>query len=462
AIPEALRPYAAEQLDAANPEAVHVNHAAHARYFTQFLAGYAAALRGGAQVAALAAIDNDLENVRAAWQWATAQADEPSLEAGTEALFRFYEMRSLFSEGAAAFAAIPETVSPLLRARALGRYGRFCQRLGQPEQAQQLLQQSLAIAHAQHAAVDAAFAHNSLGYTPWSQGEYALARTHYEESLRLYRKLDDASGCAQVLNNLAILPQAQIETAALLQESLHLTQQIGDLWGEARVLNNLGIVAANRDEAQARYEACVTICRAIGDRFLLTHPLINLGHERRRCGEFAAAHAFYAESLAICRDIGYQQGAERCLAHLAITAHNQGDDETAVHHSEQGLTVAQALGDQRGMGLLWYTLGVIALEGGDGETAVTHFQQSLDTFRLAGDSQGEAWPLLGLSRCALAQGALTAAQAQGQASLAIFRGVHDTMGAAQASLVLADRAMAAGDLATAQVYLQEVLDTVVT
>ncbi|MCA9976054.1 MAG: hypothetical protein KC413_09910, partial [Anaerolineales bacterium] len=40
AIPEALRPYAAEQLDTANPEAVHAIHAAHARYFTQFLAGY--------------------------------------------------------------------------------------------------------------------------------------------------------------------------------------------------------------------------------------------------------------------------------------------------------------------------------------------------------------------------------------------------------------------------------------
>lgn len=457
AIPEALRQYAAEQL--ADETTFHT---AHALYFTQFLADHTAALRGNGQVAAVANIGRELENVRAAWHWAVSQSHETALAAGMEALFRFYEMRSLFVEGAAAFAAITSTTSPLLYARAQARYGRFCQRLGQLELAQQLLQQSLEIAQAHQSITDTAFAQNNLGYIAWSQSDYPLARSHYQASLVLYRQLGDAAGCAQVLNNLAILPQDTASTAALLQESLQLTQQVGDLWGAARVLNNLGIVTTNSDEAWQRYEACIDICRNIGDRFLLTHPLINLGHEQRRRGEFAAAHEFYTESLAICQDIGYRRGMGRCLAHLAAAAHSQGDDEAAGRYSQEGLALAQAVGDQRGLGLLWYTLGVVALDREERETAVSHFQHSLTTFRAAADSQGEAWPLLGLSRCALAYGQFTAAREQGQTCLDIFYQVHDSMGTAQAHVVLAEVAIATNDMSTARVYLQKALDTAVT
>jgi predicted ATPase/DNA-binding SARP family transcriptional activator len=119
-IPEALRQFAAEKRRAIESELKQE----HAHYFAHFLQAREAALKGsGQQKEALAEIGVEIENVRQAWHWAVGQGMETAVVQAMESLFLYYEMRSLFQEGAEMFG---EAGVVGVRSRS----GRFLQRLG--------------------------------------------------------------------------------------------------------------------------------------------------------------------------------------------------------------------------------------------------------------------------------------------------------------------------------------------
>ena len=52
---------------------------------------------------ALQAVQDEIENVRAAWEWAVSQKRKAALHAALPRLFAFYETRGWFQEGEEAF-----------------------------------------------------------------------------------------------------------------------------------------------------------------------------------------------------------------------------------------------------------------------------------------------------------------------------------------------------------------------
>ena len=432
-IPMALQTYAQEKLNEQPGEKTAVMDA-HCLYFAEWVHGFHAALRGGGQKGALTAVHAELENVSAAWQHAANLMDGHALQAMTTPLFHFFEMRNLFQEGIDLFGKAatgqPGEAVMLPAVAAQLRQAHFHHRLGQQARAGQLLHDGLQRARILQADAEIAFALNSLGYMAWGESAYTQAETHYRESLRLYRQLGDLWGVSQVLNNLAILPQNLPDTKLLLEESLVIARQTGDLWSEVRALNNLGIVVKDRAEAIPFYRTCLDICREIDNQFLMTFPLINLGHAARLSGEFEAARNYYQKSLTICEEIGYRAGAARSLGQLGTTAYHLGHYEVAQRNCEDGLAISEAVGDQRGVGLLLYTMGMIARVKETAVSAQRLFEKSLSTFRKAQDRQGEAWPLLGMSQLALDGAAWAQAQAYAEEALVIFETIGDQAGLA--------------------------------
>ncbi len=90
-IHELLRQYAEEKLiadgDLASIEA------AHTEYFAEFMLQRTPDIQGRRQLAGLNEIEADFQNVRTAWQRATAQANYPALDDMMEGLWLFCMMR---------------------------------------------------------------------------------------------------------------------------------------------------------------------------------------------------------------------------------------------------------------------------------------------------------------------------------------------------------------------------------
>lgn len=476
AVPEALRTFAAAKRREHPHEQKTVTRR-HGRYFADLMQQWEPHLKGRHQIETLAVISTDIENIRRAWEWATSERDTLILNKVLASLAMFYEMRSYFEEGLTTFRDADQAFQTfdvftagsqhgphekhwmITRAQLLAWQGHFSHRLGRYDKARTLLEKSLTILPPEDDAVqtDIAFLYNNLGYVAWSQGQYERAETHYQQSLAIYRRLNDKWGQSHVLNNLAILPQNLAQTRALLQESRVVAQEIADLWGLTRVLNNLGIVTEDKQAARQLYQESVAICQQIGDRFLSTFPMTNLGHITRQAGDFAAAQQFYTESLTICREIGYQAGIARNLGHLGTAAYALGDYAAAAKQCQTGLNICQKIGDQRGQGLLTYTLGLVATACGQFAAANDYFQQSLATFQEAGEKLGVAWPLLGLARLALQQGKFQEASAQARESQAIFMEVEDNDGLARSLVTLGMIDEAFGKVDTAVTHLTQAL-----
>ena len=161
-------------------------------------------------------LDADYDNIRAALTWSCASDIEMALRmAGV--LWEYWLTRGYLSEGRAWLTDIlqrSDTVSPLpvrVRAQAL----------------------------------------NGAGLLTSVQGDQQTANVYLQESLRLFRELDDQMGEAWVLNHLGQtlnLSGQQEQAVPVFEASLQLFRALGDNWHSAWVLINLGEVSLQRGE----------------------------------------------------------------------------------------------------------------------------------------------------------------------------------------------------------------------
>jgi hypothetical protein len=100
-----LRQFAKEKLETAG-EAEQIRDG-HSHYYLAAVAQRVADIKGRRQLEALKEIETDLDNVRAAWKWATLRVsqgeDETTMGQALESLSLFYYMRSRNQEGVVLF-----------------------------------------------------------------------------------------------------------------------------------------------------------------------------------------------------------------------------------------------------------------------------------------------------------------------------------------------------------------------
>ena len=113
---------------------------------------------------------------------------------------------------------------------------------------------------------------NGVGSLAWMQGDYAAARSRYEECLTLYRELEDKQGVAVSLGNLGLIALDQSDYSVahvLFEESLTLRRELGDKQGIAISSGNLGLVAVKQNDYSAAHgyvQECLTLNRELGDK----------------------------------------------------------------------------------------------------------------------------------------------------------------------------------------------------
>ena len=123
----------------------------HSGHYCAWLAGQGGRINTAEQERVLAAIDAEVENCRAAWEWAVAAGDIASLASAADALFFYFEYRGRFQEGFDACRIAMEqgawgaTVEDeRLQAHLLAWQGAFGRALGQYSEADRPLRSSLA------------------------------------------------------------------------------------------------------------------------------------------------------------------------------------------------------------------------------------------------------------------------------------------------------------------------------
>ncbi len=427
---ELLRQYAQAKL-AERPEQWQRSSDRHCDYFAEFISRLGASLKSGRQAEALAAIQGEIGNVRAAWQWAATQGRAEAISRLAEGLVLFHEAQNAYHEGAEVFGRALEQwplrseraagPSSLAAAWLLAGRAAFAHRLGDNQAAREGLEASLRLlrqpAVEPHEQTATSFALYYLGRAAADLGDYAEGQQRLRAALALRRGAGDRHGTARTLQGLAALLHAQgdyREARRLLGESLELQRAIGDERGAsitlcqvARVLFDLGEYA----EAQARLGESATLAEAHHWQGARLHSLRILARLAAQRGEPAEARQFYAESLAAHRASGDQKEIALDLLGLADAAVLSGLSGEALALCEESLATCRRSGYTHGAALALAALGEVALVDLDDAAgqAERHFGEALNL----------AWTIGALPTALAAVVGLAALRRQTEATLAI-------------------------------------------
>jgi non-specific serine/threonine protein kinase len=162
------------------------------------------------------------------------------------------------------------------------------------------------------------------------QGDYAAARSLFEQSLTLAQGLGDSSNTAYALHGLAFTAfcQAEYEQAkALAEEALAILRELGNRQGVADALMLLGYVARGQGDTAAErshYEQALALRRELGVKWGIAHSLHNLGHVARSEGNYEVARLHYIESLAGFQELTDTLDIAKVLEGFAALAAAEG------------------------------------------------------------------------------------------------------------------------------------------
>ncbi|MGI8681688.1 MAG: tetratricopeptide repeat protein [Mycobacteriales bacterium] len=280
----------------------------HAEHFLALAERAAPELRGEQQLAWLARLEVEHDNLRAALAWSLAPPEPGSAQDGRAAtglrlagaLIWFWYNHSHAAEGrqwlerAVEFA--PPGVDPPILARATHGLGVLLLLLGEYVQGRRVLERSLALWRTVGDRDRVAQGLNSLGAAHRMLGDLDSARPFLQESVDIARELGDGHRLTTALTNLAVAdidrnePQCARE---LLEEALRIDLALNDSWAVAVDQGNLAralLDLSELDSARDLLRSTVGDVVALGDLELLADTLerfVTLATARREPGPAA-------------------------------------------------------------------------------------------------------------------------------------------------------------------------------
>lgn len=347
--------YCREKLEQ-HPEDETDSKAQHAAFLFQFLQKKGGDLIGKEQGQALAALEQELDNLRAAWEWTVREGQLEALKAASPLLRQLMDRRMRCQEGIylLAYAEMNLDVGNEQHHAALARVlvdkGILFVRLGDFVHAMHPVQRGLRLfehLEDQRGILDAL---NVLGGIIWKHGDYPEAKLIFERSLRIARSLQEDRDIANCLSYLALVE----------------------------------LDSGNLDEAEQLYQQSLDICRSIGHDTLAVVALNKYGYLLRLKGEYQRAGALLGEALQLANRSQLQRLTPAILTALAWVSLELGDHAKACAYAEEGLMLATQGGSQDTQAQALVILGRI-------NTAMTNFDyaetQIREALRLAWNNQ---------------------------------------------------------------------------
>jgi predicted ATPase len=341
----------------------------HASYFLTLAETALPHLDRTEQIVWLERLEEELDNLRAAWGWCLAcgqAGEQEAVEHGMLAaghLYAFWTLRGHYHEAVdwlERFLAVP-VAQAHTRGRAaalscLSLYRGFGR--GELSTAEAMLAESVAIAREASAQRELAYALICWGmmcalHRRPGTDDLARARAYLEEAAALCEEVGDEVSRARLARiwmyqGFVSLGVGELSTAEKsTTRGLEVMKEIGDRWGITTGLENLGDLALARGDlvgACALIEEALVYNRAIGNRFGVGCDLVQLGDTLRRIGDQAAAQLQYAHALSELHAAGHVWASHEALCGLAELAIEAGEPARALRL----ISVAQFLADGTG------------------------------------------------------------------------------------------------------------------
>ncbi|MBC7809825.1 MAG: hypothetical protein H7175_01690 [Burkholderiales bacterium] len=316
---ELLRQYAEEKLALSPPEREQTLDL-HSAYYAEFMARQKDGLLGNRVATTLREIEDEIDNVRKAWERAITQHNPIEAEKYLWCLLLFYDTQGWLVEGEEAFEraaqAFEKAVDDPERNRTLGQmYARqawFSTRLGYYEKAEALLLTSLAWLRPLEAQHEMAFSLVVFGSTCIYRGKYSEAERILQDAEAIYRACGETFELAWALDN------------------------------EAKLL----LVRGDYEQATLVMQETITLCRAHGLQIWLVEALTQFGQIMEALANYTQAEQAYLEAVTLSQDLP-PFSAMLAVNFLGRIAYAIDKNEEAAFYYHKALDISKQVGSFR-------------------------------------------------------------------------------------------------------------------
>ncbi len=347
-----------------DPELLRATRARHAEHFASVAAQAEDGLRGAEGAALLAAMEREIDNLRAGWQWAVEHVQIALLGQYSVALHDIMAVRSwqiearrLFGEAALAVrawaAGAPQPGSQRRAvARVLSCHAELQHAFGDLDEAERALREAVATLEADATAYPAEmlFLCKQLGMLMSWRGMYPQALGYLQRALTLAEAGGDASKSGDVLLSITAVLCSQGSWAAAeqtVQRCLARYRQADFLLGVGHAQRFAGVcaLAAGRaEEARLAYQQSLTLARQLGNRVAEALVLNQLGQLALREQLPSQSGELLGRALTIAEELGVESVAGRVHSQLGRLALAQRQPEAAERHFGRAVECARHTG----------------------------------------------------------------------------------------------------------------------
>jgi predicted ATPase/DNA-binding SARP family transcriptional activator len=369
---ETVRQYAQERL--AQSDQLTAFRRRHLNYYCILVEEVKPRLVGPEQVVWIKRLEEELDNIRAALGWAQDTDVESGLRL-TSDLYRFWELKYP-GEGTSWLAqglSRSQSIAPEIRAKALLVRGRLGVNTLPPGPVYRLAEESLALYREledQKGIASALFLLDRLA--AWDKAS-DRAHPYFQESLALSRVLEDPLMTAEALAWLGAWEAGDRSNYAQamvhLEESERLLRGLGHLAGIVTVLRvsaQIPIWQGNYALARRKLDECLLQQQQLGQR---TSPesLVWLGRLHYWLGEYTQAQAQLENGYSLLQRMGHSAGQPWALAFLGFVCLRRHEFSKALHYFGVSLHAFGETGVAAATGTIFALEGFASLAASQGD-----------------------------------------------------------------------------------------------
>lgn len=364
---ETIREFALEQLTASDEESAA--RQAHADYFSSFAEHAGAQLAGTTMALWLDRLEADHANLRDVLTWTETTGNVETAERLAGSIWRFMIIRGHMRDGRDFMERVYHMggdPSPT-RGHLLDGYATMCHELG----------------------------------------NFRMARRLLEESLTVWRTLEDESGIARATTGLAwvAIMAGDLETGLeLSSEALNLYRTLDNEAGITLALHQIGWVYASQGRTRLAIDTTEEVLRrrvALGDRRAIAFTRTNLASSLIQAGEYERAETLLDEAFVTLTMLGDNQISAWNLLQQALLARMQGDSGRAAELMQESLVRWRETGNVYGLARALTLECSIVLDLEDFERAAGLVDQAVATWGTTESLWGELACALPAARLAL-------------------------------------------------------------
>jgi tetratricopeptide (TPR) repeat protein len=225
-----------------------------------------------------------------------------------------------------------------------------------------------------------AYAFKNIGMCYYYQGKYLEALEQWNESLKIFEKINDDTGVANLLNNIAAIYVDQGDNVKGLEyslKSLKLSEKTGDKLRILSALNTVGSIYYSKEEtwnqALNYLIRAISICEEINDNESLGVLSGNIGKIYLEMNDDINALNYFERSIKALGNSVNSSFAYNGMGELYL---KRGDVYKALSCHHQALTIAEKFNNKLNIGRSLNGIANVYMSKNDYRASLTYYNQA--------------------------------------------------------------------------------------